>query len=129
MTPHGNAEFEAKRSRLITLAESIASVVHRTDYWDSASVSKTLNEAATILKSSAPLEDKRSAGARIRGLFHKEGFHDYPPQNGFEDWDSAMDELFSLSTIYAETRYRSFVSPPIQTELSLENNQAEQGGA
>jgi hypothetical protein len=99
-------EFQAKRQRLIYLCRTIADAVMRTDYRNAKEVQVLLLEAGLIIEESTTIDDQRSAGGSIRSLFHKEGFHEYPGPVDFPSWDSDLSELFDLSSLYAEAKYK-----------------------
>jgi len=78
----------------------------RTEYRNANEVQKILHDAAQIFEENAPLDDKRLAQRSIRNLFHKEGFHEYPGPVDLPSWDSDTSELFELTSLYSEAKYK-----------------------
>jgi hypothetical protein len=99
-------EFFQKQTRLITLCEKIAEAVTQTEYLYATNVRTCLLEESKVLKGISSLDDKRAAGGSIRSLFHKEGFHEYSGPPDYSKWKVEVDELYNLSWLYAESKYR-----------------------
>jgi hypothetical protein len=103
-------EFNSKRDRLIALLTSVSEGVLRTKYPDAKNVSEHLCHIADILGGNATLEEKRRGGATIRSVFHKEGFQDWPGPKLYKMWHQDTEELYNLSTIYSESKYKGVVT-------------------
>ena len=99
-------EFLQKQTRLVTLCGKIAEAVIQTEYRYASNIRSCLLEESNVLKCISSLEDKRAAGGSIRSLFHKEGFHEYPGPPDYTKWEAEVNELYNLSWLYAETKYR-----------------------
>src|SRR5690349_10925108 len=99
-------EFLRKQMILITLCEKIAEAITRTEYPYASNVRACLLEGSEVFKSISSLDEKRAAGGSIRGLFHKEGFNDYPGPPDYPNWEAEVHELYNLSWLYAESKYK-----------------------
>ena len=101
-------EFQSKQERFISLCLLISRVVLQTDYPYAKNVSAILSEAAGILVNSDSVIEKREAAGSVRHLFHKDGIGDWPGPKEHDSWDNDLNQLYDLSTIYAEIKYKEF---------------------
>jgi hypothetical protein len=103
-------EFLRKQMRLIALCEKIAQAVTQTEYPYASNARACLLQESVVIKDDSSLDDKRASGGSIRSLFHKEGFYEYPGPPDYPNWEAEVDELYNLSWLYAESKYRELYS-------------------
>lgn len=99
-------EFIRREERLAEVCAQMASALAKATDPDSVAAHSELLRLNHVFTVGVALDEKKEEAGFFRGMYHKDGFQDYPPAGISRDqWREIADEGFSLSTIYSELRF------------------------
>lgn len=98
------ASFDTDRLRLVEACERVAAAAQHPSF-SLPSVSEPIRNIAAVLSAPFPWEQQAAAAASLRIFFHRNGINDVPGPVDCPSWETDLDSLYSLSSIFVELKY------------------------